>query len=85
MIELLDELIANQRKKLLSVALRIMPTITEDDLLQPNDFPSLEMHPHFRHEEGILDGLQIARAAILAETTEARMRYLKDDCSIKLF
>lgn len=64
MQKLLDELIANQRKKLLETARRILPRVTEDDLLQPNDFPELEFHPHFRHEEGILDGLMIARAAM---------------------
>jgi len=40
--------------------------VTEEDLLQPNDFPELELHPHFRYEEGILDGLMVARTALLA-------------------
>lgn len=67
MIEvLLEELIDGQKKKLLSTARRIVPHVTEDDLLQPNDFPELEFHPHFRYEEGILDGLQVARTAILS-------------------
>lgn len=68
MIELLDELIEGQRKKLLSTARRIVPHITEDDLLQPNDFPELELHPHFRYEEGVLGGLQVARMALLARS-----------------
>ncbi len=67
MIALLDELILGQKKKVLETARRIVPNIIEDDLLQPNDFPELEFHPHFRYEEGILDGLQVARAALLAE------------------
>ena len=67
MIQLFDELIEEQRKKLFETARRIVPRITEDDLLQPNDFPELELHPYFRYEEGILAGLQIARAAFLAE------------------
>lgn len=67
MIELLDELIAQQKTKLLGVARRIVPNVTEDDLLQPNDFPQLEFHPHFRYEEGILDGLMVARTALLVE------------------
>ncbi|MDP1608713.1 MAG: hypothetical protein Q8L98_05320 [Chlamydiales bacterium] len=65
-IALMQELIAGQKKKLLSSAERIVPHITLDDLLQPNDFPELELHPHFRYEEGILDGLQVAYAALLA-------------------
>jgi hypothetical protein len=69
MIELLDELIAGQKKKLLETARRIVPHVTDDDLLQPNDFPDLEFHPHFRYEEGILDGLQVAKTALLAAAT----------------
>ena len=61
-----DELIALQRKKVLNCALRILPHLTEDDILQPNDFPELEMNPHFRYEEGVLEGLMTARMAHLA-------------------
>lgn len=65
-IELLQELILSQKQKLLASAKRVIPHITPDDLLQPNDFPELEFHPHFRYEEGILDGLQVAYTALLA-------------------
>ena len=65
-----DELIALQRKKVLNCALRIIPHLTEDDILQPNDFPELEMNPHFRYEEGILEGLMTARMAYLAKQAE---------------
>lgn len=64
--KLLDEIIESQRKKLLSHARRIVPYVTPEDILQPNDFPELENHPHFRYEEGILDGMQVVKAAILA-------------------
>lgn len=67
MIALLDERIEQQKKTLLKTAERIMPGIVEDDLLQPNDFPALELHPYFRYEEGVLAGLLEARAALLAE------------------
>jgi len=66
-----DELIALQRKKVLNCALRIIPHLTEDDILQPNDFPELEMNPHFRYEEGVLEGLLTARMAYLASQREA--------------
>lgn len=66
MISLLDELIEQQKKTLLKVAQRIVPGVIEDDLLQPNDFPALEFHPHFRYEEGVLAGLQAAKSALLA-------------------
>lgn len=50
----------------MSCALRIVPHITADDLLQPNDFPALENHPYFRYEEGVLEGLYSAQTAYLA-------------------
>jgi len=61
-----DDLIMLQKKRLLVCAQRIVPGIIEDDLLQPNDFPSLELHPHFRYEEGVLEGLLTARMAYLS-------------------
>lgn len=67
MQDVFDELIALQQKKVLTCAQRIVPHITEDDILQPNDFPLLEMNPHFRYEEGILEGLMTARMAYLAK------------------
>ncbi|HEY4255006.1 MAG TPA: hypothetical protein VGM34_01500 [Chlamydiales bacterium] len=65
-LDLTNELIEGQKKKLLVSAKRIVPHVIEDDLLQPNDFPELENHPHFRYEEGILDGFQQVRAALMA-------------------
>ncbi len=55
-----------QRAKILALAQRIIPQLTEDDLLQPNDFPQLEQNPLFRYEEGILEGILTARMAYLA-------------------
>ncbi len=66
MLALLDERIAQQKKKLLATAQRIVPGVIEDDLLQPNDFPALEFHPYFRYEEGVLAGLYEARSALAA-------------------
>lgn len=67
MEKLFNELIALQKQKLLICARELIPYITEDDLLQPNDFPLLENHPYFRYEEGVLEGLLTARMAYLAE------------------
>lgn len=66
----IEKLIEGQKGALLSSAKRIVPHVTPDDLLQPNDFPQLEFHPHFRYEEGILDGLQVVRAALQALARE---------------
>jgi hypothetical protein len=69
---LINELIEAQKGKLLASARRIVPHVTPDDLLQPNDFPELEFHPHFRYEEGILDGLQVVRTALTAMVQDVR-------------
>ena len=64
---LFDELIEQQKKVLMKLAREILPQVTEDDLLQPNDFSELELHPYFRYEEGLLHGFQAAKAAFQAE------------------
>ncbi len=69
---LFDELVQIQRKKLRKCADKIVPNLTDDDLLQPNDFPQLEGHPHFRYEEGVLEGLLTARMAYLARLQEKK-------------
>ncbi len=61
---LLLELISGQEAKLLKLAKRIVPHVTKDDLLQPNDFPELENHPEFRYEEGVLHGVQLTLIAL---------------------
>jgi hypothetical protein len=61
---LLFELRSMQEKKLLQLGRSIEPCLTSDDILQPNDFQSLETNPHFRYEEGILHGIQSTEAAI---------------------
>jgi hypothetical protein len=66
----MDEMIENQQKVLLTMGRAIVPGVTSDDLLQPNDFPALETHPLFRYEEGVLHGLQAAKAALQATLRE---------------
>jgi hypothetical protein len=61
-----DELVDQQRKRLGDFARTLIPYLTEDDLLQPNDFPELDNHPYFRYEEGVLEGILTARMAYLA-------------------
>jgi hypothetical protein len=64
--EVFDELARQQREKIKKFAHGLIPYLTDDDLLQPNDFPELERHPHFRYEEGVLEGILTARMAYLA-------------------
>jgi len=65
---LLHELIEQRKKSLLKHGQRLIPHLTSDDLLQPNDFPELENHPEFRYEEGLLHGLLMFEAALKAQT-----------------
>jgi hypothetical protein len=64
----LEEMIAHQQQVLLALGRRLVPNVTLDDLMQPNDFPILESHPIFRYEEGVLHGLQVAKSALLANS-----------------
>lgn len=60
------ELVDQQKKQLLKLGRQIVPTLTPEDMLQPNDYPELENSPHFRYEEGLLAGLQSMQAALAA-------------------
>ena len=74
-LETILEAISNrQQKALLKLGRRIVPTLTPEDMLQPNDYHELENHPEFRYEEGILAGVQ---------TIQAALRALKSDQLVK--
>jgi hypothetical protein len=60
---LIEEMSENQKKDLLKLATRIIPTVTSEDILQPNDYPELENHCEFRYEEGVLAGIQSVHIA----------------------
>lgn len=64
--EILEEMIALQEEKVFKFAQKMIPHITREDILQPNDFPILETHPLFRYEEGILEGLRSSLMAYRA-------------------
>ncbi len=70
MESLFDTLVEEQRKKILAFGRTLIPHLTSDDVLQPNDFPLLERDPLFRYEEGILEGLLTARMAYLSRKSE---------------
>lgn len=61
---LAEEMKENQQLQLLECGRRLIPHLTDEDLLQPNDFPELENHPVFRYEEGILAGIQTLQMAL---------------------
>lgn len=64
--ETLEEIITMHRKSLLTLGRRIVPTLTTEDILQPNDYPELDQNPEFRYEEGQLAGVQTAQMALRA-------------------
>ena len=66
LLNLFDALIEGQKEKLLERGRTFVPQLTPEDMLQPNDFDELEHNPYFRYEEGILDGIQLSKSALLA-------------------
>lgn len=65
--EILEELVEQQRGKLLKLAREFVPQATSDDILQPNDFEELESNVLFRYEEGVLAGILAASSALRAQ------------------
>lgn len=61
---LVDEMVEQQQGSLLKLGRRIVPNLTSEDAMQPNDYSDLESHPEFRYEEGILAGYQSVQIAL---------------------
>lgn len=64
---LMDEMIEQQRAKVVMVANRIQPGLSEDDLRDPHSFPKVNSRPEFSFEDGLLAGLVAARVAMLRD------------------
>lgn len=69
-LNLLNEICEQQQEKMLRCGREFIPNLTSEDALQPVDYPELENNPHFRYEEGVLEGVQTVRAALLAFLSE---------------
>ena len=63
---LFEEMIAQQRAKVLAVARTLNARLTDDDILSPMDFPELADDGRFNYEDGLLAGLLSARIAARA-------------------
>jgi hypothetical protein len=63
----LERACSQQHERLFALGRRLVPTLTLEDLMQPNDYEELEGHPLFRYEEGVLEGLLSALAVLRAE------------------
>lgn len=66
-----DAVVEGQQQALLRLGRRIVPTLTTEDMLQPNDYPELNAHPEFRYEEGVLHGMQSMQMALRALSKES--------------
>lgn len=64
---LFDQMIAQQRAKVLRLARDVVPNIGPEDIMNPHDFPALKEHPTFDYEDGLLGGLVAAQVALRSE------------------
>jgi len=69
-LTMIEEMVETQHKALLKLGRRIVPTLTSEDVLQPNDYPQLEHHPEFRYEEGVLAGMMSVEMAMRARKAD---------------
>jgi hypothetical protein len=65
---LLSQLIEQQRAKVLRLARTLNPSLTFEDILNPQTFPELANSSGFNYEDGILAGLISAQMALRAES-----------------
>jgi hypothetical protein len=64
---LFDQMVEQQRAKVLRIASGINPRMTEDDIMDSPSFPELTSHPQFQFEDGLLAGLVAASVAVNRE------------------
>jgi len=65
--DLFEQMIAQQRSRVLELARRLNPRVTGDDVLSPHDIPELAADPRFNFEDGLLAGLISAQMAVRAK------------------
>ncbi|MCC6547568.1 hypothetical protein IT570_10410 [Candidatus Sumerlaeota bacterium] len=63
----LEEMIVHQRAKCLKLARRIVPHLTQEDMMNPFDWPEVANNPQLIWEDGLLAGLQSAHTAMSAQ------------------
>ena len=68
---LFADLLTHQERRVRAVARRIVPEVTLDDLLCPDDVPALKASPEFLYEDGVLAGLLAAHTAVRAAARRA--------------
>ena len=61
---LLERLIGQQRDKVMTVALDILPHLQPEEIQDPQDYPEVAADTMFNYEDGLLAGLLSVRAAL---------------------
>ncbi len=54
-----------QARKVIDLARRLLPHLTDEDIRNPHDFPDLD-DPDWQYEDGVLAGVQSVRVALRA-------------------
>lgn len=62
--KILEEMIFLQRKKLMRLAQELGVHLTDEDILNPQDYPELLRSSRFNFEDGLLAGLLAAQMAL---------------------
>lgn len=68
---LFEQMLNQQRTKVLRLAREAVPNIGPEDVMNPHDFPALKEHPTFEFEDGLLSGLVSAQIAVRTELRQA--------------
>lgn len=68
--QFLEELIQLQRKKVFEIASNLGVHLTQEDILNPQDYPELLRSHRFNFEDGVLAGLLSAQMAIRSKLRE---------------
>ena len=69
---LLEEMISFQKQKVLKVAREIDPTLTPEDIRNPQDFPKIYQDFLFNYEDGILTGYLAVQKALRMRFNELK-------------
>jgi hypothetical protein len=65
-LRVMDELVEHQRRKVLELAQRIHPGLTDEDVRNVHDYPDVYGDPIFQFEDGQLAGFIAAQIALKA-------------------
>lgn len=65
--QILEEMILLQRKKVMKMAEELGVHLTDEDILNPQDYPVLLKSQRFNFEDGFLSGLLAVQMALRAK------------------